>query len=179
MEDLVKKIIEKLGENPDREGLIKTPHRYAKALQELTIGYSEDIEKIVNKAIFNSSMDEMVVVKDIDFYSLCEHHLLPFFGKCHVAYIPKGKVIGVSKIPRIVEVFSRRLQIQENLTEQIAKTIQQYTNAEGVGVVISAQHLCMMIRGVKKQNSVMRTSCMLGSFRDEIATRNEFFHLIT
>ncbi|MFA5880442.1 MAG: GTP cyclohydrolase I FolE [Candidatus Margulisiibacteriota bacterium] len=178
MEELYKKLLISIGEDPEREGLLKTPHRAAKAMKELTKGYEENLDEIVNKAIFTSSMDEMVIVKSINFYSLCEHHLLPFFGKCHVAYIPQGKVIGLSKIPRIVEIFARRLQIQENMTQEIAKSILNYTDAEGVGVVVEAQHLCMMMRGVEKQNSVMTTSCMLGSFRSETATRAEFLSLI-
>ena len=178
LEAIYTDLLKEIGEDHTREGLERTPHRAANAIKELTKGYHEDIEKIVNKAIFKSDMDEMVIVKSIDFFSLCEHHLLPFFGKCHVAYIPKGKVIGLSKIPRIVEVFARRLQIQENLTMQIANTILDHTGADGVGVVVEAQHLCMMMRGVQKQNSVMTTSCMLGSFRTEISTRAEFLSLI-
>jgi len=178
VEELYKELLIKINEDPNREGLLRTPHRAAKALKDLTKGYHEDLDDIVNRAIFTSSMDEMVMVKDIDFYSLCEHHLLPFFGKCHVAYIPNGKVIGLSKIPRLVDVFARRLQIQENMTMEIADAILKYTGAEGVGVVIEAQHLCMMMRGVEKQNSLMTTSCMLGTFRTETATRAEFLSLI-
>lgn len=178
LEDLFGKVLTTLGENTGREGLLKTPKRVAKAYSFLTKGYSEDIEKIINGAVFSTDNDDMVIVKNIELYSLCEHHMLPFFGKCHVAYIPNGKVLGLSKIARIVDVYSRRLQIQENLVRQIAETIMKYTSAEGVGVVIEAQHLCMMMRGVEKQNSVMTTSCMLGSFRDDNATRSEFLSLI-
>jgi GTP cyclohydrolase IA len=178
LEALFKNVLEELGEDTKREGLVKTPHRIAKAYKYLTKGYSEDVDKIVNGAVFSTENDDMVIVKDIELYSLCEHHLLPFFGKCHVAYIPNGKVLGLSKIARIVDVFSRRLQIQENLVRQIAETVMKYTQAEGVGVVIEARHLCMMMRGVEKQNSVMTTSCMLGSFRDDGSTRTEFLSLI-
>ena len=148
-------------------------------MEFLTAGYHEDIDRVVNYAIFTSDASEMVLVKDIELYSLCEHHLLPFIGKCHVAYIPDGKVIGVSKLARIVEVFARRLQIQENLTQQIASTIQKHTNARGTAVIVQAQHLCMMMRGVQKQNSVMTTSCVLGEFHDDPATRAEFFSLVS
>ncbi|HQO09591.1 MAG TPA: GTP cyclohydrolase I FolE [Clostridiales bacterium] len=175
---LFDKIISELGEDSKREGLVKTPYRAAKAFAFLTKGYQEDIDKIINGAVFSTDNDDMVIVKNIELYSLCEHHLLPFFGKCHVAYIPSGKVLGLSKIARIVDVYSRRLQIQENLVRQIAETVMKYTSAEGVGVVIEAQHLCMMMRGVEKQNSVMTTSCMLGSFIEDSATRSEFLSLI-
>jgi len=175
---LYSELITNIGEDVNREGLLKTPERAAKALNFLTKGYREDLDAVVNNAIFTTENDDMVLVKDIELYSMCEHHLLPFIGKCHVAYIPNGKVIGLSKIARIVDVFARRLQIQENLTREIAETIMKYTEAEGVGVVIEAQHLCMMMRGVEKQNSVMKTSCTLGSFRDDPATRGEFFSLI-
>ncbi len=175
---LMADIIRDLGEDATREGLAKTPQRAAKAFSFLTKGYEEDIDSVVNGAVFSTDNDDMVIVKNIELYSLCEHHLLPFFGKCHVAYIPAGKVIGLSKVARIVDVFSRRLQIQENLVRQIAETLMKYTSAEGVGVVIEAQHLCMMMRGVEKQNSVMTTSCMLGSFREDGATRAEFLSLI-
>lgn len=178
LEGLFKNVLEELGEDLSREGLVKTPYRIAKAYKYLTKGYGEDIEKIVNGAVFSTENDDMVIVKDIELYSLCEHHLLPFFGKCHIAYIPNGKVLGLSKVARIVDVFSRRLQIQENLVRQIAETVMKYTQAEGVGVVIEARHLCMMMRGVEKQNSVMTTSCMLGSFRDDGSTRTEFLSLI-
>lgn len=178
MKNLYKELITMIGEDPDREGLLKTPERAANAFKFLTKGYQQDLEKIVNGAIFEAHSDDMVIVRDIELYSLCEHHLLPFIGKCHVAYIPKGKVIGLSKIPRIVDVFARRLQIQERLTKQIADAIIQYTAAEGVAVVVEARHLCTMMRGVEKQNSVMTTSCMLGSFRSDSATRAEFLSLI-
>ena len=178
MEDSYRKLIKAVGEDPKREGLKKSPQRAAEALRFFTSGYKQDIDKIVNKAIFKSDSSEMIIVKDIELYSLCEHHLLPFFGKCHVAYIPNGKIIGLSKIARIVDVFARRFQIQENLTSQIAKTLIKCIKAKGVGVVIEAKHLCMMMRGVEKQNSIMKTSCMLGSFRKDNATRAEFLSLI-
>jgi len=171
-------ILKKIGEDPTREGLQDTPLRAAKAMQFLTKGYSEDINKVINNAIFETDNDEMVIVKNIELYSLCEHHLLPFFGKAHVAYIPSGKVLGLSKIARIVDVFARRLQIQENLTTQIAETIQDVTGAQGVAVVIEAKHLCMMMRGVEKQNSSMTTSSMLGLFRERPVTRQEFLSLL-
>lgn len=171
-------IIQKLGEDTTREGLLNTPLRAAKAMQFLTKGYSEDINKVINNAIFETDNDEMVIVKNIELYSLCEHHLLPFFGKAHVAYIPSGKVLGLSKIARIVDVFARRLQIQENLTTQIAETIKEVTGAQGVAVVIEAKHLCMMMRGVEKQNSSMTTSSMLGLFREKPVTRQEFLSLL-
>lgn len=171
-------IITATGENLTREGLKDTPHRAAKAMRFLTKGYTEDVNHIINNAIFQSDMDEMVIIKDIELYSLCEHHLLPFFGKCHIAYIPQGKVLGLSKFARIVDVYARRLQIQENLTKQIAELILSVTGAEGVGVIIEAQHLCMMMRGVEKQNSHMTTSMMLGSFRADPATRSEFLRLV-
>jgi len=176
--ELYSEILTTLGEDITREGLVKTPERAAKAMAFLTKGYEQNIDEVVNGAIFESKNDEMVIIKDIELYSMCEHHILPFIGKCHVAYIPKGKVIGLSKIARIVEVFARRLQIQENLVQQIAETVMEYTGAEGVGVVIEAKHLCMMMRGVEKQNSSMKTSCMLGSFREEPETRAEFLSLI-
>ena len=166
------------GENINREGLHATPERAAKAFQYLTQGYKHDIGRIINGAIFESDNDEMIIVKDIEVYSLCEHHLLPFFGKCHVGYLPKGKIIGLSKVARIVDVFARRLQVQENLTKQIAETLMKYTGASGVGVVVEARHLCMMMRGVEKQNSIMKTSCMLGEFRRRNSTRSEFLSLI-
>ncbi len=171
-------LIKSIGEDVNREGLMATPERAAKAFEYLTQGYKIDLEKVVNSAIFESNSDEMIIVKDIELYSLCEHHLLPFFGKCHIGYISKGKIIGLSKVARIVDVFARRLQVQENLTKQIAETIMKYTGAMGVGVVIEAQHLCMMMRGVEKQNSIMKTSCMLGAFRKESSTRSEFLSLI-
>ncbi|MCP4049697.1 MAG: GTP cyclohydrolase I FolE [bacterium] len=178
LEGLYKQIIENIGEDINREGLVRTPARAAEAVKFLTRGYEENIENVLNGAVFDSDMDEMVIVQDIELYSLCEHHFLPFFGKCHVAYIPKGKIIGLSKIARMVDVFARRLQVQENLTMQIANAVLSKTGAEGVGVVIEARHLCTMMRGVQKQNSMMKTSCMLGSFRDDQATRAEFLSLI-
>jgi GTP cyclohydrolase I len=167
-----------LGENPDREGLLDTPLRAAKAMQYLCHGYEQSVEEIVNGALFASDNDEMVIVDNIELYSLCEHHLLPFIGKAHVAYIPTGKVLGLSKIARLVDMFARRLQIQENLTRQIADAVQQVTGAAGVAVVIEAQHMCMMMRGVEKQNSTMNTSVMLGAFRESSNTRQEFLQLI-
>ncbi|TNC80335.1 MAG: GTP cyclohydrolase I FolE [Oleiphilus sp.] len=171
-------IIASLGEDPGREGLADTPVRAAKAMQFLTQGYEQNIKDVVNGAIFESDSDQMVIVKDIELYSLCEHHLLPFIGKCHIAYLPNGKVLGLSKFARIVDMFARRLQIQEKLTRQIAETVLEETQAKGVAVVIEAQHMCMMMRGVQKQNSVMNSSVMLGSFRESQATRSEFLTLI-
>ncbi|MCA0899107.1 GTP cyclohydrolase I FolE [Microbulbifer agarilyticus] len=171
-------IIEAIGEDLQRPGLLDTPKRAAKAMQYLTQGYQQTVDEIVNDALFPSDCSEMVLVKDIELYSLCEHHLLPFIGKAHVAYIPDGKVLGLSKVARIVDMFARRLQIQEQLTVQIAETVRQVTGAAGVGVIVEAKHMCMMMRGVEKQNSVMKTSAMLGSFRSEQATRNEFLSLI-
>jgi len=176
--DHYRSILKELGENPEREGLVKTPDRVAKAMACLTKGYHQNIDELVNSAIFSSSMSEMVIVKDIEFYSLCEHHMLPFHGKAHVAYIPNGKVIGVSKIPRIIDMFSRRLQIQEQLTHEIATAISEVTGAKGVGVIIEAQHFCMMMRGVEKQSSSMTTSIMLGLFREDPRTRSEFLSLV-
>lgn len=173
-----REILVGLGENPEREGLIDTPKRAAKAMQYLCHGYQQSLEEIVNGALFESDNDEMVIVKDIELYSLCEHHLLPFIGKAHVAYIPTGKVLGLSKVARIVDMYARRLQIQENLTKQIADAIQRVTNAAGVAVVIEAKHMCMMMRGVEKQNSVMSSSVMLGAFRESCNTRHEFLQLI-
>ena len=178
MEEQWKKIIEAIGEDPNREGLLKTPERAAKAFQFLTRGYHQDIDEIVNKAIFTSDTDEMVIVRNIELYSMCEHHMLPFIGKAHVAYLPQGKVIGLSKIARIVDLFARRLQIQEVLTKQIADCVNTAIGAAGVGVVIEAKHMCMMMRGVEKQNSIMTTSCMLGKFREQVQTREEFLRLI-
>ncbi|MBP8184727.1 MAG: GTP cyclohydrolase I FolE [Pseudomonas sp.] len=168
-----------LGEDPEREGLLDTPKRAAKAMQYLCHGYGQSVDEIVNGALFASDNDEMVIVKNIELYSLCEHHMLPFIGKAHVAYIPTGKVLGLSKIARIVDMFARRLQIQENLTRQIAEAIQSVTDAAGVAVVIEAQHMCMMMRGVEKQNSSMNTSVMLGAFRQSASTRQEFLQLIS
>lgn len=178
MEQHWKAIIEAVGEDPNREGLLKTPERAAKAFEFLTRGYRQDVEEIVNKAIFTSDTDEMVIVRNIELYSMCEHHMLPFIGKAHVAYLPQGKVIGLSKIARIVDLFARRLQIQEVLTKQIADCVNTAIDAKGVGVVIEAQHMCMMMRGVEKQNSIMTTSCMLGNFREQQQTREEFLRLI-
>ena len=177
MEEQFRKIIESIGEDPNREGLRETPARAARAFEFLTKGYTQDVKEIIGNAIFDTDTNEMVIVKDIELYSLCEHHLLPFIGKCHVGYLPRGKVIGLSKLVRIVEVFARRLQIQEVLTKQIAETIMSGVNADGVAVVIEAQHLCMMMRGVEKQNSTMVTSCMLGAFRSHNRTRSEFLSL--
>ncbi|MCR3850453.1 GTP cyclohydrolase I FolE [Pseudomonas aeruginosa] len=173
-----REILVGLGEDPQREGLLDTPKRAAKAMQYLCHGYGQTLEEIVNGALFASDNDEMVIVRDIELYSLCEHHLLPFIGKAHVAYIPTGKVLGLSKVARIVDMFARRLQIQENLTRQIAEAVRQVTSAAGVAVVIEAQHMCMMMRGVEKQNSQMFTSVMLGAFRDSNTTRQEFLQLI-
>ncbi len=177
LDELMREMLVRLGEDPEREGLLQTPQRYAKALQDLTKGYREDPEQILQGALFSVDYDEMVIVKDIEMFSLCEHHLLPFFGKVHVAYIPKGKVIGLSKVARLVEVFARRLQVQERLTVQIAETIQKVIQPLGVGVVIEARHLCMMMRGVEKQHSATVTSSMLGAFRAQ-QTRQEFLSLI-
>jgi GTP cyclohydrolase I len=178
LEQYYEAIIRGIGEDPDRGGLQDTPARAARALQYLTRGYGQTVEEVVNNAIFDSDNDEMILVKDIELYSLCEHHLLPFIGKCHVAYIPTGKVIGLSKIARIVDMYARRLQIQEKLTKQIADTVMAAIRPAGVGVIIEAQHLCMMMRGVEKQNSMMTTSMMLGSFRDHERTRTEFLKLV-
>ena len=178
VEDLVSKLLQEVGENPGREGLLRTPHRVAKAYEFLLSGYTKDIKKVLNGAVFNERYSEMVIVKDIDLFSMCEHHLLPFYGKAHVAYIPNGKILGLSKLPRLVEVFSRRLQVQERLTQQIADTLYEVLNPDGVGVVIEARHMCMMMRGVEKQNSVATTSAMLGVFRDDVKTRQEFLTLI-
>lgn len=174
----VRQILAALGEDPEREGLVKTPERVEKALQFLTQGYGQDAEGLLNEALFTVSYDEMVIIKDIDVFSLCEHHLLPFFGKAHVAYIPDGKVVGLSKIPRLVDMFARRLQVQERLTVQIAEAFQARVKPRGVGVVIEAMHFCMIMRGVEKQNSVAVSSCMLGAFRDQRETRDEFLALI-
>src|SRR5476651_1142352 len=178
MQDAIRKLLTDLGEDPDREGLVSTPKRVEKALTFLTSGYRADIDEVLNGAVFTVYYSEMVIVKDIDFYSLCEHHLLPFFGKCHVAYIPSNKVIGLSKIPRLVDVFARRLQVQERLTKQIADTIRDKIAPLGVAVVMEATHLCMSMRGVEKQNSFAVTSAMSGAFRDNARTRMEFLELI-
>ncbi len=177
-EDLVREMIVRLGEDPTREGLTRTPDRVHRTYEHLVKGYKEDAEAMLKKALFTVTYDEMVIVKDVEMFSLCEHHILPFFGKVHVAYIPNGKVIGLSKIPRLIEIFSRRLQIQERLTTQIAETIQKAIQPQGVGVVIEARHLCMMMRGVEKQHSAAVTSSMLGCFREEQETRTEFLALI-
>ena len=178
MKDHYLEIIKQIGEDPSREGLVDTPQRAAKAMSFLTKGYHEDLATVINDAIFTVEDNHMVIVKDIELYSLCEHHMLPFLGKCHIGYIPNGKVLGVSKLARVVDHFSRRLQIQERLTDQIANTLQDAVGAEGVGVVIEAKHLCMMMRGVEKQNSNMITSAMIGCFRNDASTRNEFLKLI-
>ena len=178
MQELLRELLVRLSEDPEREGLLRTPERMERALEYLTRGYNEDPEKVLQDALFTVSYDEMVIVRDIEMFSLCEHHVLPFFGKVHVAYIPNGKVIGLSKIPRLVEVFARRLQVQERLTTQIAETIQRAIQPQGVGVVIEARHLCMMMRGVEKQHSAAVTSSMLGVFRDRQETREEFLSLI-
>jgi GTP cyclohydrolase I len=178
MKELIRQLLAELGEDPDREGLVNTPTRVERSLKFLTSGYDVDVDQILNGALFSVDYSEMVIVRDIDFYSLCEHHLLPFFGKCHVAYIPRARVIGLSKIPRLVEVFSRRLQIQERLTAQIAETINEKVAPLGVAVVMEATHLCMSMRGVEKQNSFAVTSTMLGAFRDNARTRMEFLELV-
>ncbi|HOC19548.1 MAG TPA: GTP cyclohydrolase I FolE, partial [Vicinamibacterales bacterium] len=174
MQDLIRTLLKELGEDPEREGLEQTPRRVERAFRFLTGGYKADVDQVLNNALFTVDYSEMVIVKDIDFYSLCEHHLLPFFGRCHVAYIPNGKVIGLSKIPRLVDVFARRLQVQERMTSQIAETIEKKIDPLGVAVVIEARHLCMAMRGVEKQNSVAVTSAMLGAFRNSARTRTEF-----
>lgn len=182
-EDRVKKLVRQLlieiGEDADREGLVRTPHRVTKALEFLTSGYHARPRAMIRRAIFTQETNNMVIARDIEMYSLCEHHMLPFFGRCHIGYIAKGKVLGVSKLARVVDMYSRRLQIQERLTEQIAYEIMNGIGAEGVGVIIEARHLCMMMRGVEKQNSVMMTSSVLGSFHDSVATRTEFLNLIS
>ena len=178
MQDLIKHLLRELGEDPEREGLVKTPERVDKALRFLTSGYAADIDGMLNGALFGVDYSEMVIVRDIDFYSMCEHHLLPFFGKCHVAYIPNGKVIGLSKIPRLVDIFARRLQLQERMTNQIASTIQDKIQPLGVAVVCEGTHLCMAMRGVEKQNSYTITSAMLGAFQTQQRTRMEFLELL-
>ena len=178
LEEAVRTLIRGVGEDPGREGLQRTPRRVAQSMRFLTSGYGQNVDQVLNDALYSVAYDEMVIVKDIEVFSLCEHHLLPFFGRCHVAYIPTQKVIGLSKIPRLVDVFARRLQVQERLTTQIAETIMEKIKPLGVGVVIEAKHLCMIMRGVEKQNSVAVTSAMLGVFRDEIETREEFLSLV-
>lgn len=178
VEKNVKTLLEEMGEDPNREGLLRTPHRVAKAYEFLTQGYTKDVQKIVNGAIFEEKYDEMVIVKDIDFYSMCEHHLLPFYGKVHIAYVPNGKIIGLSKLPRIVDVFARRLQIQERLTQEIADTLDEILQPKGVAVVAEGYHMCMMMRGVEKQNSITTTSAVHGLFQEDARTRTEFLNLI-
>ncbi len=178
LENSVLTILNEIGEDPNREGLLKTPSRVAKSFEYLTDGYSKNIDEIMNSAIFNEKYDEMVIVKDIDFYSMCEHHLLPFYGKIHIAYIPNGKIVGLSKIPRIVDVYSRRLQVQERMTQEIADTIEKYLQPHGVSVVAEGFHMCMMMRGVQKQNSITTTSAMHGIFKSDPRTRGEFLALI-
>ena len=178
MQDIIRQLLAELGEDPSREGLLDTPKRVEKSLRFLTSGYAADVDAVLNNALFTVDYNEMVIVKDIDFYSLCEHHLLPFFGRCHVAYIPQGRVLGLSKIPRLVEVFARRLQVQERLTNQIAETLREKIRPLGVAVVMEASHLCMSMRGVEKQNSVAVTSAMLGVFQHDARTRMEFLDLI-
>ena len=178
MQEAVRNILLAVGEDPEREGLLKTPERVEKSMRFLTRGYTQKLEDVVNGALFEAESDDMIIVRDIEFFSMCEHHMLPFFGKCHVGYIPSKKIIGVSKIARIVDMFARRLQIQERLTKEIAAALMEILDAQGVGVVIEAQHLCMQMRGVEKQDSFTTTSSMQGSFRSELATRNEFTRLI-
>jgi GTP cyclohydrolase I len=178
LEEVYRNLLEAIGEDPERQGLQRTPIRAARALEFLTQGYRQNLDEIVNEAIFDSDASEIILVKDIELYSLCEHHMLPFIGRAHVAYIPNGKVIGLSKVARIVDVFARRLQIQENLTTQIAESLMDALHPSGVAVVVEAKHLCMMMRGVEKQNSIMKTSCLLGSFKDDARTRSEFLSLL-
>lgn len=178
MQDLITRLLEAVGEDPTREGLVKTPERVARSMEYLTSGYRTNIDAVLNGALFSVDYNEMVIVRDIDFYSLCEHHMLPFFGKCHVAYIPDGKVIGLSKVPRLVDMFSRRLQLQERMTNQIAETIREAIRPLGVAVVCEGTHLCMAMRGVEKQQSTTVTSAMLGAFRNDARTRGEFLQLI-
>ncbi|QQS34632.1 MAG: GTP cyclohydrolase I FolE [Ignavibacteriales bacterium] len=179
MKELIKNLLKEVGENPEREGLVDTPLRVSKAYEYLTSGYNKNIDEVLNDAVFNEKYDEMVIVKNIDFFSLCEHHMLPFYGKVHVAYIPNGKIVGLSKIPRIVEVFARRLQVQERMTQQIADTIDKYLQPNGVAVVSEAYHMCMMMRGVEKQNSSATSSAMHGVFKEDARTRTEFLNLIS
>jgi GTP cyclohydrolase I len=178
LESLVRQLLIELGEDANREGLLKTPERVAKALVFLTQGYRVDVGSVINQALFTQTTSSMVIVKDIEIYSLCEHHMLPFFGRCHIGYIPNGKVFGVSKLARLVDVFARRLQLQERLTEQVSQVVMEEVGAKGVGVMIEARHLCMMMRGVEKQNSTMVTSSVLGVFREHLATREEFLNLV-
>ncbi len=178
MQQEIRNILEEIGEDPEREGLLDTPKRVEAAWRFLTRGYRQNLEEVVNGALFEAESDDMIIVRDIEFFSLCEHHMLPFFGKCHVGYIPKKKILGVSKVARIVDMFARRLQIQERMTRQISAAIMEITEAAGVGVVVEAQHLCMQMRGVEKQHSIMTTSSMVGTFRRSLATRNEFTRLI-
>jgi GTP cyclohydrolase I len=177
-QDLYRELLVRVGEDPARDGLIRTPERMEKALKFLTRGYTMDVKEVLHDALFHVDYDEMVIVKDVEFYSMCEHHMLPFFGKAHVAYVPQGKVIGLSKIPRLVDVFARRLQVQERLTRQIGEAITDAINPQGVAVILEAQHLCMMMRGVEKQSSLTVTSAMLGVFKSQLQTRNEFLSLI-
>ena len=178
LEGLYTKILENLGEDPSRQGLVKTPHRAAKAMEFLTSGYHQSVDEILNRAIFDEDYDEMVIVKEIEFYSLCEHHILPFWGKCHVGYLPRKRIVGLSKIPRIVDMFSRRLQVQERLTREIAESLENALDPRGVAVVMEGRHLCMMARGVEKQAPVMTTNVMRGTFRDDSSTRAEFLRCI-
>ena len=178
MQKEIRNILLQIGEDPEREGLLRTPERVEKSLRYLTCGYDQNLESVIHGAVFEESCDDMVIVRDIEFYSMCEHHLLPFFGKCHIGYIPRGRILGVSKLARVTDMFSRRLQVQERLCRQIAEAIQSVLDPQGIGVVMEAQHLCMLMRGVQKQNSVMTTSAMLGSFRSEESTRAEFLKLI-
>jgi GTP cyclohydrolase I len=178
IETLVRQLLVELGEDPEREGLLKTPERVAKALAFLTHGDRSDVRTVINNALFTQTTSSMVIVKDIELYSLCEHHMLPFFGRCHIGYIPNGRVFGVSKLARLVDVFARRLQLQERLTEQVSQVVMESVDAKGVGVMIEARHLCMMMRGVEKQNSTMVTSSVLGVFREHLATREEFLTLV-
>lgn len=179
IEKFVKNLLVEIGENPEREGLKNTPRRVAKAYDFFTQGYKQNVEEVLSKAIFNEKYDEMVIVKDIDFYSMCEHHLLPFFGKVHIAYIPDGKIVGLSKIPRVVDIFAQRLQVQERMTQEIADTLDKYLSPRGVAVVVEAYHMCMMMRGVQKQNSITTTSAMHGIFKEDARTRTEFLNLIS
>ena len=178
IKDLTKQLLKEIGEDPSREGLLKTPSRVSKAWRFFSGGYNQDLDKIINNAVFNEDATDMVVVRDVEFFSLCEHHLIPFFGRAHVAYLPNGKVIGLSKIPRIIDMFSRRLQVQERLTRQIAETVKEILDPIGVAVIMEGQHMCMQMRGVEKQNSLTTTSSMLGKFRESDRTRSEFLSII-